>query len=104
MNRLSPGMFCTMNTDTVDQQLSSLFPLDDQQPANDINYLPNHDILNPIESQHYSPHLLLEQQFKLTQLQQLQQLQNQIFQQQVNPPINILPIVFIPSLPLDRTY
>lgn len=28
-------------------------------------------------------HLLLEQQIKLTQLQQLQQLQNQIFQQQV---------------------
>ncbi|TFK37996.1 hypothetical protein BDQ12DRAFT_698896 [Crucibulum laeve] len=31
----------------------------------------------------YNPQLLLEQQFKLTQLQQLQQLQNQIFQQQV---------------------
>jgi hypothetical protein len=30
----------------------------------------------------YNPQLLLEQQFKLTQLQQLQQLQNQIFQQQ----------------------
>lgn len=32
----------------------------------------------------YNPQVLLEQQFKLTQLQQLQQLQNQIFQQQVN--------------------
>ena len=31
----------------------------------------------------YNPQLLLEQQIKLTQLQQLQQLQNQIFQQQV---------------------
>ena len=33
--------------------------------------------------QQFNPQLLLEQQFKLTQLQQLQQLQNQIFQQQV---------------------
>lgn len=32
----------------------------------------------------YNPHMMLEQQFKLTQLQQLQQLQNQIFQQQVS--------------------
>jgi hypothetical protein len=32
----------------------------------------------------YTPQLLLEQQFKLTQLQQLQQLQHQIFQQQVS--------------------
>jgi hypothetical protein len=32
----------------------------------------------------YNPALLLEQQYKLTQLQQLQQLQNQIFQQQVS--------------------
>jgi hypothetical protein len=31
----------------------------------------------------FSQHTMLEQQFKLTQLQQLQQLQNQIFQQQV---------------------
>lgn len=31
----------------------------------------------------YNPQLLLEQQIKLTQLQQLQQLQSQIFQQQV---------------------
>ncbi|KAJ6627830.1 hypothetical protein B0H10DRAFT_1992097 [Mycena sp. CBHHK59/15] len=31
----------------------------------------------------YNPGLLLEQQYKLTQLQQLQQLQNQIFQQQI---------------------
>ncbi|KAJ7634846.1 hypothetical protein FB45DRAFT_790253 [Roridomyces roridus] len=31
----------------------------------------------------YNPSLLLEQQYKLTQLQQLQQLQNQIFQQQI---------------------
>lgn len=30
----------------------------------------------------YNPQLMLEQQFKLAQLQQLQQLQNQIFQQQ----------------------
>ncbi|KAL1753393.1 hypothetical protein FB107DRAFT_276747 [Schizophyllum commune] len=34
-------------------------------------------------SQQFNPQLLLEQQFKLTQLQQLQQLQNQIFQQQL---------------------
>lgn len=32
----------------------------------------------------YNPQVLIEQQFKLTQLQQLQQLQNQIFQQQVS--------------------
>lgn len=32
----------------------------------------------------YNPSAMLEQQFKLTQLQQLQQLQNQIFQQQVS--------------------
>lgn len=31
-----------------------------------------------------NPGLLLEQQYKLSQLQQLQQLQNQIFQQQVS--------------------
>jgi hypothetical protein len=37
----------------------------------------------PNPSQQYTPQLLLEQQFKLTQLQQLLQLQNQIFQQQV---------------------
>ncbi|KII87598.1 hypothetical protein PLICRDRAFT_54681 [Plicaturopsis crispa FD-325 SS-3] len=35
------------------------------------------------QSQYSSPQLLLEQQFKLNQLQQLQQLQNQIFQQQI---------------------
>ncbi|GLB42027.1 hypothetical protein LshimejAT787_1100420 [Lyophyllum shimeji] len=34
-------------------------------------------------SPHYNPQTLLEQQFKLTQLQQLQQLQNQILQQQI---------------------
>ncbi|KAL1745514.1 hypothetical protein HDZ31DRAFT_36321 [Schizophyllum fasciatum] len=33
--------------------------------------------------QQFNPQLMLEQQFKLTQLQQLQQLQNQIFQQQL---------------------
>jgi hypothetical protein len=32
----------------------------------------------------YNPQALLEQQFKVTQLQQLQQLQNQIFLQQVS--------------------
>lgn len=32
----------------------------------------------------YNPQLMLEQQFKLSQLQQLQQLQNQIFQQQAS--------------------
>jgi hypothetical protein len=37
----------------------------------------------PNPAQQYTPQLLLEQQFKLTQLQQLLQLQNQIFQQQV---------------------
>lgn len=35
----------------------------------------------------YTPQLLLEQQFKLSQLQQLQQLQHQIFQQQVRSPV-----------------
>lgn len=38
----------------------------------------------------YNPQALLEQQFKLTQLQQLQQLQNQIFQQQAS---NFFPYV-----------
>ena len=39
---------------------------------------------SPTSSQpSYNPQLLLEQQIKLTQLQQLQQLQSQIFQQQV---------------------
>jgi hypothetical protein len=37
----------------------------------------------------YTPQLLLEQQFKLTQLQQLQQLQHQIFQQQVSSLITL---------------
>lgn len=35
-------------------------------------------------SAQYNPQMLLEHQFKLTQLQQLQQLQNQIFQQQAS--------------------
>jgi hypothetical protein len=38
---------------------------------------------SPTTQATYNPQLLLEQQFKLAQLQQLQQLQNQIFQQQV---------------------
>ncbi|RDB30824.1 hypothetical protein Hypma_005795 [Hypsizygus marmoreus] len=38
---------------------------------------------NTPASPSYNPQSLLEQQFKLTQLQQLQQLQNQIFQQQI---------------------
>ncbi|KAJ6588910.1 hypothetical protein B0H19DRAFT_1101926 [Mycena capillaripes] len=37
----------------------------------------------PSNTSSYNPGLLLEQQYKLTQLQQLQQLQNQIFQQQI---------------------
>lgn len=37
----------------------------------------------PLNAPPVNQHLLLEQQFKLAQLQQLQQLQNQIFQQQV---------------------
>lgn len=39
--------------------------------------------LSPSAQSSYNPQMLLEQQFKLNQLQQLQQLQNQIFQQQV---------------------
>ncbi|KAJ7152271.1 hypothetical protein C8R43DRAFT_1003965 [Mycena crocata] len=35
------------------------------------------------QNSNYNPNILLEQQYKLTQLQQLQQLQNQIFQQQI---------------------
>lgn len=38
---------------------------------------------SPTSPQPFNPQSMLEQQFKLTQLQQLQQLQNHIFQQQV---------------------
>jgi len=41
----------------------------------------------PAISPAFQSQSLLEQQFKLSQLQQLQQLQNQIFQQQVGPPV-----------------
>jgi hypothetical protein len=64
-----------------------------QQPQPTLNTQINMDLLmhmqgidttTPVSSQSsYNPQSLLEQQFKLTQLQQLQQLQNQIFQQQV---------------------
>jgi hypothetical protein len=37
----------------------------------------------PSSPNSFPPHLMIEQQIKLSQLQQLQQLQNQIFQQQV---------------------
>ena len=39
---------------------------------------------SPVQANQQAPYNMLEQQFKLTQLQQLQQLQNQIFQQQVS--------------------
>lgn len=49
----------------------------------------------------YNPQMLMEQQFKLTQLQQLQQLQNQIFQQQVSRSFFLAWIcVFLPLVPL----
>ena len=47
---------------------------------------------------------LLEQQFKLSQLQQLQQLQNQIFQQQASPPPFLRNICIDDVLLIDCTY
>jgi hypothetical protein len=57
----------------------------------DMDVMANFMAMQGIESQQalspthapYNPQTLLEQQFKVTQLQQLQQLQNQIFLQQV---------------------
>ncbi|KAJ7683037.1 hypothetical protein B0H17DRAFT_1075068 [Mycena rosella] len=94
------------NQQAHDQQtkdfMSSFFPQDLamdhqlQNPADQFQFQPNPQpsnvnmeligtIGNLINEQtsSYNPGLLLEQQYKLTQLQQLQQLQNQIFQQQI---------------------
>lgn len=49
----------------------------------------------------YNPATVLEQQFKLTQLQQLQQLQNQIFQQQVRHACSI-PVVHLWTMYYSR--
>jgi hypothetical protein len=82
-----------------------------QPPSIPINHNPNLNIqleqlgdmmaLQGIESPtsltQFSPHLLLEQQFKLSQLQQLQQLQNQIFQQQAS-------LLSSPSVPTVYIY
>ncbi|KAJ7108505.1 hypothetical protein C8R44DRAFT_802881 [Mycena epipterygia] len=93
------------NQQTQDQQtkdfMSSFFPqemaMDQLQNASDqFQYHPNApnsnvnmeligtlgNLINE-QTSSYNPGLLLEQQYKLTQLQQLQQLQNQIFQQQI---------------------
>jgi len=90
--------FTSNDGSTLTQQhLSGLI----SSPANGVNPQVNLDLLGnlmslsgiegqPSNSQQlpqYNPQLLLEQQFKLTQLQQLQQLQNQIFQQQVRIPV-----------------
>jgi hypothetical protein len=103
-----------MDTQSLDQHqkefLSSLFPLDDNpqfqynfQPPNQLDLLGNMMAMQGIESPtalpQFAPHLLLEQQFKLSQLQQLQQLQNQIFQQQVSISTTTLPTQTNPSLP-----
>jgi hypothetical protein len=78
------------------QQQQPIFHYNNQQTspnlntnvANQLELLGNLMAMQGIESPttvpQCTPHLLLEQQFKLTQLQQLQQLQNQIFQQQVS--------------------
>lgn len=59
--------------------LMSMQGVESQSQANNNGGIPT----SPHQTQsQYNPQLLLEQQFKLTQLQQLQQLQNQIFQQQ----------------------
>ncbi|KAJ7753339.1 hypothetical protein DFH07DRAFT_1061466 [Mycena maculata] len=65
--------------------MQSFFPQDLtmdqlQSPADQFQFHPNPP---PSNTSSYNPTLLIEQQYKLTQLQQLQQLQNQIFQQQI---------------------
>lgn len=62
------------------QPLSTAYNTHDQQQQ------------TPINTSNPTPATLLEQQFKLSQLQQLQQLQNQIFQQQVHLPTFFCPI------------
>ncbi|KAG5646772.1 hypothetical protein DXG03_002460 [Asterophora parasitica] len=75
----------TYSQQTIQQSISQ--PL---SPELSMDMLNNLMSMRGIEAQptsptspQYNPTSILEQQFKLTQLQQLQQLQNQIFQQQV---------------------
>jgi hypothetical protein len=68
------------NTSPLTNQTSGPYNLD--LLAN-LNVLPGVDKSSTPQLPPYTPQMLLEQQFKLSQLQQLQQLQNQIFQQQV---------------------
>ena len=73
------GMHSSMNANNANMPL-------------DMDVMGNFMSMQGIESQQglsptqapYNPQMLLEQQFKVTQLQQLQQLQNQIFLQQVS--------------------
>ncbi|KAJ7100230.1 hypothetical protein B0H15DRAFT_944570 [Mycena belliarum] len=64
-------------------------PNPNSDPHAPMNLNGNMDLIGSIgnlineQNSSYNPGLLLEQQYKLTQLQQLQQLQNQIFQQQL---------------------
>jgi hypothetical protein len=73
------GMHSSMNTNNTNMTL-------------DMDVMGNFMAMQGIEAQQalspsqgpYNPQMLLEQQFKVTQLQHLQQLQNQIFLQQVS--------------------
>ncbi|KAJ7485304.1 hypothetical protein FB451DRAFT_1229127 [Mycena latifolia] len=71
--------------DQLGQNSADQFQFHPNPPAPNVNMELIGNIGNLINEQtsSYNPGLLLEQQYKLTQLQQLQQLQNQIFQQQI---------------------
>ncbi|KAJ6595823.1 hypothetical protein DFH09DRAFT_1135706 [Mycena vulgaris] len=67
------------------QNAADQFQFHQNPPPSNVNMELIGTIGNMINEQatSYNPGLLLEQQYKLTQLHQLQQLQNQIFQQQI---------------------
>lgn len=71
--------------DQLQNSTTEQFQFHQNPPPSNVNMELLGTIGNLINEQtsSYNPGLLLEQQYKLTQLQQLQQLQNQIFQQQV---------------------
>ncbi len=86
MNSQQPQLMMTSATMPSQMDMEMLGNLMSLQGINSPNDISQRPPLSPQFSTNTgatSPQLLMEQQFKLAQLQQLQQLQNQIFQQQV---------------------
>lgn len=70
-----------LENNIVSQQLSASAQASTQTSSSSAQ--PQSPGAAPSSPNSFPPHLMIEQQIKLSQLQQLQQLQNQIFQQQV---------------------